>query len=288
MNWGIDLGGTKIEGAILDADGRVAFRERIATEASFGYAHVVGRVAEMVGAMSVAAGSRPDRIGVGTPGAVRPDGTMKNCNTVCLNGQPLPADLTAALRMDVVIANDADCFALAEARLGAGRGYRTVFGVILGTGVGGGVVVDGQLLRGPNGLAGEWGHTVLEPGGRPCYCGRCGCVEKYLSGPAIEADYLGRSGRRLTLSEIGLQPDSDATETVADACGAFGRALATVVNVLDPDVIVLGGGAGRLPQWRTLGVEALRGQVFGPDFVTPVIKPELGDSAGVIGACLLV
>jgi fructokinase len=162
-----------------------------------------------------------------------------------------------------------------------------VFGVILGTGVGGGIVSDGKPMRGPNGLAGEWGHTCLEPDGPACYCGRRGCVELFLSGPALEAAYLAESGRSLPLFEIGRLPDDAARIVLQAACSRFGRALATVVNVLDPDVIVLGGGAGQLPQWRTWGLEALRSSVFGPDFVTPVLLPELGDSAGVLGAALL-
>jgi predicted NBD/HSP70 family sugar kinase len=214
---------------------------------------------------------------------------MKNCNTTCLNGRRLQLDLSEALGTQVVLANDADCFALAEARLGAGRGHKVVFGVILGTGVGGGIVVDGRLLAGPNGLAGEWGHTTLVPDGEPCYCGRAGCVERYISGPAVQAAHERETGDRLDLPTIidSVEVDPGCAQTVRRFCDHFGRALATVVNVLDPDVVVLGGGAGQTPELRTWGLEALRPHVFGPDFVTPVVLPELGDSAGVFGAALL-
>lgn len=296
--WGIDLGGTKVEGVVLrtssasdtDAAPQTLTRQRILTEAELGYSHIVRRVAHLVDELEQETGlSRSRVIGIGTPGARRPDGTMKNCNTTSLNGQPLAADLAAALGTEVRLANDADCFALAEATMGVGRGHRTVFGVIMGTGVGGGLVVDGRLLQGPNGLTGEWGHTPLVTDGLPCYCGRRGCVETYLSGPAVERRHFETYGVRTPLQQIVTQSDSDPNcmETIAWMCGCFGRALSLVVNTVDPDVVVLGGGAGQVPQLRTLGLEHLRANVFGPDFVTPVVAPELGDSAGVFGAALL-
>jgi predicted NBD/HSP70 family sugar kinase len=214
---------------------------------------------------------------------------MKNCNTTCLNGQDLQSDLETALGTSVSVANDADCFALAESQFGAGKGFSTVFGVIMGTGVGGGFVVDGHLVTGPNGLTGEWGHTTLVPDGEPCYCGRKGCVERYLAGPAVESAHAASTGRRLSLAEIAgsvaISPECELT--VRHMCAHFGRALATVVNVLDPGAIILGGGAGQVPQLRTWGRDALGEHVFGPDFVTPLFSPELGNSAGVFGAALL-
>lgn len=298
--WGIDLGGTKVEGVVARFhEGRLEalVRPRIATEAQRGYAWIVSQVAALVDVMERASGlPRPPVIGVGTPGSVRPDGTMKNCNTTCLNGERLPEDLARALGVHAVVRNDADCFALAEAVLGAGRGHRTVFGVIMGTGVGGGIVVDGRLLGGPNGLSGEWGHTTLDPDGLPCYCGRRGCVETALCGPAVEQGHFERTGSRMSLADIAAAAEcSDPTgiqarqcqETVDKMCDDFGRALATVVNVLDPDAIVLGGGAGQVSQLRTTGRDRLAANVFGPDFVTPLLTPELGDSAGVFGAALL-
>ncbi|MCW5939234.1 MAG: ROK family protein [Fimbriimonadaceae bacterium] len=291
--WGIDLGGTKIEGcaAVQGPDGLAALaRLRVPTQAERGYEAIVDRVSEVVARLEQATGStRPRLIGVGSPGARRPDGTMKNCNTTSLNGRRLDEDLSSALGTEVVLANDADCFALAEARHGAGRGSRTVFGVIMGTGVGGGLVVEGRLLTGPNGLAGEWGHTTLVPNGEPCYCGRAGCVERYISGPAVEARYEAETSERLSLAEIASRAESDmkCASIVRQFCEGFGRALASVVNVLDPDVIVLGGGAGQTPQLLTWGLQDLQANIFGPDFVTPLVRPELGDSAGVFGAALL-
>jgi fructokinase len=189
----------------------------------------------------------------------------------------------------VLIANDADCFALAEATLGAGRGYRTVFGVIMGTGVGGGIVVDGRLLLGPNGIAGEWGHTTLVPDGNPCYCGRRGCVETYISGPAVERSHRARTGVTVTLADIArdARADPECEQTIRTMCGDFGRAIAQVINVVDPHAVVLGGGAGQVSQLRTWGVEEAAQHVFNTALHTPFLAPELGDSAGVIGAALL-
>lgn len=296
--WGIDLGGTKIEGVVLAESAEVQARLRIPTEADRGYKHIVTRVEQVVALLEEETRlTRPKTIGIGTPGAQVPKtGLMKNCNTTCLNGKPLLHDLVNALGTHVRIANDADCFALAEGTLGAGRGYRTVFGVIMGTGVGGGIVVDGRLVAGPNGLTGEWGHTTLVPGGNDCYCGRQGCVETYLSGPSVERDHLFRTGDAMKLADIAACADcSDPVgtrarqcqETIDQMCENFGKALSTVVNVLDPDVIVLGGGAGRVSQLRTNGRDCLAANVFGPDFSTPLVTPQLGDSAGVFGAALL-
>ncbi|MBS1715723.1 MAG: ROK family protein [Armatimonadetes bacterium] len=311
--WGIDLGGTKIEGLVIESPhtstasfgtigpsealvGTVLARLRLPTEAEQGYDHILERTAEMVALLEQETElTRPAKIGVGTPGSVRPDGTMKNCNTTCLNGSRLPEDLSTALGATAIVKNDADCFALAEALLGAGRGYGTVFGVIMGTGVGGGIVVDGALVSGPNGLTGEWGHSTLVPDGRECYCGRRGCVEQYLCGPAVERSHFERTGERMKLADIAAtaecsEPSSararECQETIERLCEDFGKALSTVVNVLDPDAIVLGGGAGQVSQLRTLGRDRLASNVFGPDFVTPLLSPELGDSAGVFGAAL--
>lgn len=289
--WGIDLGGTKVEGVVLPRYGGVPLaRMRIPTESERGYRHIVSRVAELVERLEQATGTRrPAAIGVGTPGSVIPDsGLMKNCNTTCLNGEALPRDLADALSTSVRVANDANCFALAEATLGAGRGYPTVFGVIMGTGVGGGVVVDGRVLDGRHGVAGEWGHTIADPEGLPCYCGRRGCVETILSGPALERFYQGVTGNRKRLPDI-LSEDSNASrDTESRLLEWFGRTLAQVVNVLDPDAIILGGGVGQIPSLRVEGREALRHWVFSDRFDTPLLLPELGDSAGVFGAAMLV
>lgn len=298
--WGIDLGGTKTEGVVMDSlSGEIVKRIRIPTEAEQGYEHLVRQIGRLVALLEDQTGSsRPAVIGIGTPGARVPaSGLMKNCNTTCLNGRPLQSDLEHELGVEVKMANDADCFALAEALLGAGRGYPTVFGVIMGTGVGGGIVVDGKLVSGPNGVAGEWGHTTLVPGGHPCYCGRSGCVETYLSGPSVERSHFARTGENMRLIDIAATAEctdpsgglraTQCQETIERMCDDFGRALSVVVNVLDPHVIVLGGGAGQVSQLRALGRERLAANVFGPDFSTPIVSPVLGDSAGVFGAALL-
>lgn len=295
MLWGIDLGGTKIEGVVLTSLDplTVACRVRIPTEADRGYEHIVGRIAELVGQIEAESGfKRPARIGVGTPGTVDPArGVMKNCNTTCLNGQPLPKDLAAALHTEITIANDANCFALAEALLGAGKGFPTIFGIILGTGVGGGIVVDGKVLTGAQGIAGEWGHNELETDGSPCYCGRTGCVETVLSGPALERYYFERAGQSRSLKEIvrlaRLKDDLAAGQTLNRLCSYFGKALAQIINILDPHLIILGGGVGNIDELYTDGCDYIKPYVFNNRVATVLARPTLGDSAGVFGAALL-
>lgn len=291
--WGIDLGGTKIEGVVLP-EGSVEplCRMRVATEADRGYEHIVSRIVALVEQMEAETGiARPARIGVGTPGAAEPStGRMKNCNSTALNGQPLPADLSASLGVEAVVANDANCFALAEATLGAATDAEVVFGVIMGTGVGGGIVVHGRVLGGAQGIAGEWGHNVLDPEGDPCYCGRRGCVETVLSGPSLERFYFRLSGEPRRLPEIvarrGGDPHADAT--MERLFAKFGEALGVVVNILDPDVVVLGGGVGNIADLRTRGRDELAKHVFNPELRTQLRAPTLGDSAGVFGAAMLV
>ena len=293
--WGIDLGGTKIEGVILPADGSTEpiCRLRIPTEAERGYDHIVSQIGRVVSEMSSKSGlARPARLGIGTPGAAEPStGLMKNCNTTSLNGRPLPADLNAALSMDVLVANDANCFALAEATLGVAKGASVVFGVIMGTGVGGGVVVNGKVLNGAQGIAGEWGHNLLEPNGLPCYCGKIGCVETVLSGPFLERHYASLSGTRRSLKEIvalaNAGEDADAVATLERLYDRFGEGLSVIVNILDPDVIVLGGGVGNIPSLYNRGREAVEKYVFNDRLTTKICAPTLGDSAGVFGAAML-
>jgi len=293
--WGIDLGGTKIEGVILTSIEplEVACRIRISTEADQGYRHIVGRVAHLVERMESESGStRPAKIGIGTPGTVDPTtGQMKNCNTVCLNGSSLPKDLAEALGIQVHVANDANCFALAEATMGAGKGFPTVFGVIMGTGVGGGIVVNGQVLEGAQGIAGEWGHNLLEPDGEPCYCGKRGCVETVISGPALQKYYASITGEIKSLEQIARyahrRSDSTAERTMKRLFEMFGVALAQVVNVLDPHAIILGGGVGNIDELYTEGKAELAKNVFNNRLDTPLLRPALGDSAGVFGAALI-
>lgn len=259
-------------------------RRRVPTEAAQGYDHIVAQIARVIDEASSEVGERPSRIGVGTPGSADPrTGLMRNANTTCLIGRPLPKDLEARLGVPVRVANDANCFALAEATLGAAKGFDVVFGVIMGTGVGGGIVVGGKALDGASGIAGEWGHNVLDPQGEPCYCGKRGCVETVLSGPALERWHVRQTGVKRSLKEIA----GENGPTVDHLCEQFGRALSVVVNVLDPDAIVLGGGVSNLDRLYTDGAAALRSSVFHDDYRPNVLRPKLGDSAGVFGAAML-
>lgn len=295
--WGIDLGGTKIEGAILTADvpPNVLYRERIPTEAFRGYEHIVGQIAKMFRLMSEFAGEKPDRIGIGTPGTLDPQmGVMKNCNTTALNGKPLKADLERALDTEVRLANDANCFALAETRLGVVRQQfpdaRVVFGVIMGTGVGGGLVVNGEVINGLQGIGGEWGHNFLDASGGYCYCGKKGCVEKVLSGPALEAWYESKTGTKKIMPEIVADAESDAVakETLQRLTNFFGQAISVIINIVDPDVIVIGGGLGNIDAIYSEGTHSLKKNIFNNRVETPIVRPVLGDSAGVFGAAYLV
>ena len=293
--WGIDLGGTKIEGAILDPalPGMALHRLRVPTESAKGYDHILSQIALLIRQLETASGlTRPACIGVGTPGVTTPQtGLLKNSNTLCLNGKPLAHEISALLGCGVVMANDANCCALAEATLGAARGKKTVFGIILGTGVGGGIVIDGQVLSGAHGICGEWGHNPLRGEEAPCYCGHRGCVERVCSGPALEDFYAARSGRSLPLPEIVLQAqqgDSNATATLERLREKFAEALGAVINILDPDAVVIGGGVGNLDLLYTIETRAaVQKHLFNDRFDTPLLKPALGDSAGVFGAAML-
>jgi len=230
-------------------------------------------------------------LGLGTPGSLSgKDGTMRNCNTTGLNGRRLREDMAARIGMEVRIENDANLFALAEAQAGAGRAARLVFGVILGTGVGGGIVYRGELISGPQHLAGEWGHHKIEPDGPPCYCGSRGCVESWISGPAVEAQYRARTGRASDMAAIVSAYRGREAEAVAVMEGFFdryGRAVANLINILDPDVIVLGGGLSNIDELYGVGQSAVQRYVFDDALRTPIVRNQLGDSAGVIGAALL-
>ena len=297
---GVDLGGTKIEAVVArraasgDAPLSVVSRRRVPTAAERGYTAVLRAAAQLIEEAALAAGldlsSVP--IGVGLPGGVtRRGGLVKNANAVCLNGRPFRADLEEELGRPIAFDNDANCFALAEARLGAGRGHQdgVVFGAILGTGVGGGVVLRGELWPGAQGIAGEWGHHVLVQGGRACYCGARGCLERYLAGPAVEADYAERSGTRRALSEIAARRahDAHAAAAIEGLVEAFGRGVANLIAVLDPSAIVLGGGVSNLALLYDEGVLRVARHVFNDELTTPIVKHALGDSAGVLGAALI-
>lgn len=294
--WGIDFGGTKIEGVIMDPahPSSALHRLRVPTEAAKGYDHILSQFSNLISLLEEASGTkRPPRIGIGTPGVTTPmTGLLKNSNTLCLNGKPLAADLSRILGCEAILANDANCCALAEATLGAAKGHKTVFGIILGTGVGGGIVVNGEALTGPHGICGEWGHNPLRGEEAPCYCGRNGCVEMVCAGPSLERYYTARSGKAIRLPEIvtlASSGDGDAVATLERLRSKFAEALAAVINILDPDAVVIGGGVGNLDLlYEEKTRAAVTAFLFNDRFNTPLLKPSLGDSAGVFGAAMLV
>lgn len=285
---GIDLGGTKIEGVLLDRNNQVIERQRIPTIRAEGYKAILDRIVTLIRDLSL---EKPIHtpVGVCTPGALDPSTKrLKNSNTLCLIGQPLKEDLEERLQTAVTLENDANCFALSEAILGAGRGYGLVFGVIMGTGVGGGITINQHIHRGPNHIAGEWGHHVLYPGGINCYCGKQGCVETYISGPALERQWNELTGESLTLqSIINLNNHENYPEWKQTVLKNFGQALSHVIDILDPDIIVLGGGVSNIPWLYNEGKNAVYQAVFSDRVVTPIARNELGDSAGVFGAAML-
>lgn len=293
MRIGVDLGGTKTEAIALDDDGTVRDRRRVATPRA--YEASVDAIVALVHDVERATGRRGS-VGIGIPGAVQPNGLVKNANSTWLIGRPLIADLEDRLGRPIRASNDANCFAISEAADGAGAGHDVVFGVILGTGVGGGIVVSGRALDGPNRVAGEWGHNPLpwmtadEYPGPPCYCGRRGCIETFLSGPGLSADLERAAGRTMTTAAIvdaAMRGDSACVAALERYHERLARALGSVVNVLDPDIIVLGGGMSNLPGLETDVARRLCATVFSPTVATPVVRNRHGDSSGVRGAAWL-
>ena len=295
--FGIDLGGTKIEGVVLKSktDPSVMARLRVPTESTGGYQHVIEQIAKVVATLEKETGVKAPYLGIGTPGTHDPSVNLhKNSNTTCLNGQPFKFDLAKRLGIEVRMANDANCFAAAEAHIGAVRehfpnGAEVVFGVIMGTGVGGGLVVNDKVINGRQGIGGEWGHNFLDTSGGACYCGKTGCVETIISGPSLERFYKSLTGNPLKLRDIfsRLETDEAAHQTKARLVHYFGKAMGVIINILDPDVIVIGGGVGNISELYTEGVAEVAKNVFNNRLDTIFLKPKLGDSAGVFGAALL-
>lgn len=288
---GIDLGGTKIEIAVLDEDYRVLQRDRIPTEADKGYIYILENIARLFSKVSTPYRGKIASVGLGAPGALSlKSGMLKNSNTQCLNNQPLQTDLSRLLGFPIRIENDANCFALAEAVLGAGKNLATVFGIIIGTGCGGGLILNQKIHQGLQHIGGEWGHMTIDPLGPECYCGQRGCVETYISGGGLERQYFVITHQHLSSSEIWEsyhQGQKDAQVAIAHFFEAFGRSIGNLINILDPEMIVMGGGLSNQPLIYTLGVQAVSKHIFGNDFNTPIVKNILGDSAGVVGAALL-
>ncbi len=303
---GIDLGGTKIEAIILDGHGRIHERQRTPSPGN-DYHAIIEAVASLVVDVCDRNGLDTDLpVGIGTPGAISlKTGMMKNCNSTCLNGMPLAEDLAARLGVPVRLANDADCFALSEASDGAGAGATTVFGVILGTGVGGGICIGGQLLQGVNAICGEWGHNALplhalendgtglpspQPNVNRCYCGRFDCVETWLSGPAFEREYQRLTGSALAARDIderSMQGDATATALIERYANLLALGLSTVINIIDPEIIVLGGGMSKTASVYPQVDRWLERYVFSDQIRTRVMPNVHGDSGGVRGAAWL-
>ena len=296
MLLGIDLGGTKIEGIVLKSkeNPEEIIRHRINTEEEKGYSQVINNIKSLVNHIENKINYKFKRLGIGTPGTIDPEtGLLKNSNSQCLNGKPIQKDLAKTLDKIIHIQNDANCFALAETLLGSVKDQypdaKNVFGIIIGTGVGGGVIIDGKTVYGSQGIGGEWGHTIVKDDGDECYCGKKGCVESVISGRALQIYYNKISGKNLTLEEIYAKKDIDnhAKKTFKRLITYFGKGLSNVVNIIDPEVIVLGGGLSNIDELYSEGYEELKKYVFNPTFNTPILRPKLGDSAGVYGAALL-
>lgn len=295
--WGIDLGGTKIEGIILDrTDNSIISRLRVPTEGNLGYEHVLSQIAKLINLLKEGSNKSPKSIGMGTPGTMDPIlNVMKNCNTTSLNGKNLKADLESLTGITFNLSNDANCFAVAETKMGIipekMPTAEVVFGVIMGTGVGGGLVVNGKVVGGRQGIGGEWGHNFLDASGGMCYCGKEGCVETIISGPALERYYKSISGQAMKLKDITARyrdgNDTHATQTMERLFHYFGKAISVVINIVDPDAIVIGGGVGNIDELYTLGIEEVKKHIFNHRMDTQFLKPKLGDSAGVFGAAFL-
>ena len=285
---GIDLGGTKIEGILTDENYETIERKRIPTNKELGYDSILTSIKNLIDDLSQKSNDEFS-IGICTPGTLSFDsGLLKNSNTQCLTGKPIKTDLENILNRKISIENDANCFALAETKLGAAKNANTVFGVIMGTGVGGGIMIDGKIHHGRTGIAGEWGHHCLHNNGNLCYCGKKGCVEAYISGPALEKHWEQLSGLKESLPEIVMNKDHSNFESWKKSfLENFAIALANVVDILDPDIIVLGGGVSNIDFLYDEGKNAVYEKVFSDKFDTPILRNQLGDSAGVFGACML-
>ncbi len=290
---GIDLGGTKIAGTILDDEGKEIFlemeRPRRHTEQEKGYANIVEKITSLYEELKSQIGTDNHSFGICTPGAIsRKTGLLKNSNTVCLNGSPLQQDLSRKIGREVAIENDANCFAMAEAKEYLGK---VVFGVIMGTGCGGGIVVNNQVISGLQSIGGEWGHHTIYPKDGPyCYCGKRGCIETLISGGGLKNRFFEKFRVPLEVHqifELAKKGDNYATEFVDEFYDNFGIALSNLISILDPDVVVLGGGLSNVEDLYTIGRDRVRKYIFSDELETPIVKNKYGDSAGVIGAALI-
>ena len=285
---GIDLGGTKTEGILLDDNFEIIERTRVKTNQQEGYSSILDLIKNLVDDLRQKTDQKTS-LGICTPGSLsKKSGLIKNSNTQCLIGKDLKTDLENIFKHDISIENDANCFALAESKLGVAKNFDVVFGVIMGTGVGGGLIINDHIHNGRTNIAGEWGHHCIWPQGNSCYCGKQGCVETYLSGPALEKRWEQLTNKRQSLTEIIQKSDDNLLQKwKTEFLDNFGLALGNVIDILDPDVIVLGGGLSNIPFLYDEGKNSVYQKVFSDQIDTPILKNSLGDSAGVFGACMI-
>ena len=285
---GIDLGGTKTEGILLDDNFEIIERTRVKTNQQEGYSSILDLIKNLVDDLRQKTDQKTS-LGICTPGSLsKKSGLIKNSNTQCLIGKDLKTDLENIFKHDISIENDANCFALAESKLGVAKNFDVVFGVIMGTGVGGGLIINDHIHNGRTNIAGEWGHHCIWPQGNSCYCGKQGCVETYLSGPALEKRWEQLTNKRQSLTEIIQKSDDNLLQIwKTEFLDNFGLALGNVIDILDPDVIVLGGGLSNIPFLYDEGKNSVYQKVFSDQIDTPILKNSLGDSAGVFGACMI-
>jgi fructokinase len=284
---GIDMGGTKTESVILSPDGSELSRERRPTEAALGYEHILKNINDLIQSAVSKIPGKAYTLGMGIPGIIDQTGHVANANTTVMIGHPLKSDLEKLTGHPIRIENDANCFTLAEATHGAAQGKKTVFGIIMGTGCGGGISIAGQVMEGATGIAGEWGHVSLDPNGEKCWCGNTGCIETMISGTGVENKHFIRTGQKLKMQEILTnyrEGDTHCTATMNQFFMDFGRAVGGIISILDPDAIVIGGGLSLIDELYTEGVKQVRHFTFSKTTLTPILKNKLGDSAGVLGA----
>ena len=287
---GIDLGGNKIECIALDPELNELYRERIPTEAHKGADHIISQIGLVYSAVKNKLKQDDHGIGIGTPGSLSAKtNLLRNSNTTCLNGFPLKDLIELKINRKVLVENDANCFALAEALLGAGKGYKYVFGVIMGTGCGGGFIIDKKIRSGINSISGEWGHSIINPEGPLCYCQKKGCVETYISGSGLEKFIESDLNQKMTAEEFLNKTSFNDKElkVLNRFYHYFGLSLSNIINITDPDIIVLGGGLSNHHDLYTKGFEEVKRNIFSDYLKTPIVKNKLGDSAGVFGAAIL-
>ena len=287
-NIGIDLGGTKIECIVLESQKEI-FRDRILTESEKGSDHILNQIHQIYQKAILFIDNQKHTLGICTPGSISPDtNLLRNSNTTCLNGLPFKKILEDKLDHSLSIENDANCFALAEAVMGAGQDHEFVFGVIMGTGCGGGFIHNKQLRVGPNLISGEWGHSILHTNGNACYCGKHGCVETYISGGGL-SKILSNQSIHLSLEVFFQKEDKNNFESkiYQNFMNDFAQAMGNIINSIDPDIIILGGGLSNIDSLYTDGINAINQYIFSETLKTPILRNQLGDSAGVFGAALL-